>query len=69
MTWSIKPIQNLELLRKQLNTILESIEAAMPGYGAALPDVTVQHDGRLYTLTTTQAVYQVQGGAWVLVAT
>jgi hypothetical protein len=69
MTWSIRPIQNLELLRRQLNAILDEISLSQPGYGAALPDVATQPDGRLFTLTTTGALYQVQDGAWELVAT
>lgn len=43
------------------------VEAVSPGYGAALPAVTGQPDGRYYTLTTTQTLYQVQSGAWVAV--
>jgi hypothetical protein len=42
-------------------------EALTPGYGAALPSVATQADGRYFTLTTTQTLYQVQSGAWVAV--
>jgi len=44
-----------------------AVDALAPGYGAALPTVTGQPDGRYFTLTTTQTLYQVQSGAWVAV--
>ena len=67
MTYAIPIIQNMSNLQKQLNTIFAAIEAMQPGYGAALPTVGGQPDGRLFVLTTSQTLYQVQSGAWVAV--
>lgn len=61
----IPQIQNLSQTQDQINAILAVIYGAMPGYGDALPAVTGQVDGRLFTLTTTNKLYQLQAGFWV----
>lgn len=61
----IPQIQNLSQTQAQINAILAVIYGAMPGYGDALPAVTGQVDGRLFTLTTTNKLYQLQAGFWV----
>jgi len=55
------------LWRSWFEQITTEFEALKPGYGASLPSVTGQPDGRYYTLTTTQTLYQMQSGAWVAV--
>jgi hypothetical protein len=55
------------LWRAWFEQFTAEVEAMRPGYGAALPAVAGQPDGRYFTLTTTQTLYQVQSGAWVAV--
>jgi len=55
------------LWRAWFEQFTAEVEAMRPGYGAALPAVVGQPDGRYFTLTTTQTLYQVQSGAWVAV--
>lgn len=62
MNTQLPIIQNMELFRGQLNSILSMIQG---GYGDALPTIGEQPDGRYFTLTSTGKLYQAQAGAWV----
>ena len=66
MAWII-PIDALgspDSVRKLTNAIFAQISGALPTYGAALPPAAGQ-DGRLFTVTGTNKLYQLRGGAWV----
>lgn len=67
--WALPTEQNRDLFRQQLNAILAQIQALQPGHGASLPSTTGQPDGRYFSKSGSGAgIYQLQGGAWVLVA-
>lgn len=57
---------NSGIFRNVLNAILEALAAARPTYGAALPAIGTVPDGKLFSLTTTNKLYQARSGSWVL---
>jgi hypothetical protein len=63
MTWQVPIVQNLDLMRRQINEIFGEIEAAEPGSGGTLPG-TATPEGRLFVLTTTGQMYQARSGVW-----
>jgi hypothetical protein len=65
---SIDDTKNWQSFRAKLNAIFADLDALAPGYGAALPSPIGQPNGRLFTLTSTQRLYQLQSGAWQLLA-
>lgn len=65
---SIDDTKNWQSFRAKLNAIFAGYDALVPGYGGSLPSPTGQPDGRLFTLTSTQKLYQLQSGAWQLLA-
>lgn len=65
---SIDDTKNWQNLRAKLNAIFADYDALLTGHGGALPAVTGQPENRLFVLTTTQKIYQIQSGAWVLVS-
>lgn len=61
----IPTILNLRLLQGQLNTALGEIENQLPGYGLVLPSAAAYSDGKIFVVTTTNFVYQIQAASWV----
>lgn len=61
----IRTILNLDQTQLQINTALLALAAQLPTYGSSLPSPVGYSEGKLFTLTPAQWVYQIQGAAWV----
>lgn len=59
-------LSNADSYRQYQNTINETLGSSRPRYGAALPAIGSVPDGLLFSLTTTNKLYQARAGSWVL---